>query len=109
MTTTATDRETSPARYAGHAAWWAGMLSAWSVQYTVVVPIVWCMRLLSSVARFAMRAGLWAIVLLCLPIIGWAILAVILLLRSPSERPPRRPAAYARPWLLDRYRAWAAA
>lgn len=74
------------------AATWIGLVLAWSVQYTTWVPLVWAWRL----TAFALRAGLLGVMLLCVPIVGWVVLAVMLLRRPSAER--ARSNEYLRPW-----------
>lgn len=66
---------------------WAGLiLIAWPIQYLLVVPAVILWRVIVVIVRFALKLGLIGIVLLFLPIIGWAILAAWLLFRRPDRQ-----------------------
>lgn len=70
----------------------------WSIQYTVVVPTIWLYRVLSG----ALAVGALGVLLVCLPVIGWVILAVLLMgTPTPSQRERRRSRRYLRPWGLS--------
>jgi len=77
----------SPYRFL-HLLW---LIPAWMIQYTMVVPLIWLWRALVVPAA---KIGIIGLALLCIPIIGWIILAVMIL-RRPREH---RPHTYARPW-----------
>ena len=80
----------------------AATLTIWPFQYLVAVPAVWIWDATRWLLRAALHLGLWGVVALFMPVIGWAILAAYLLLRAPrpaTARPPYRP-GLLRPWAL---------
>lgn len=94
----------------------------WILQYVIYVPIVLLWRVFVAIVRFALTIGLWGILLLFLPIIGWVILLLWLLLRRDDRRykdlveaigkkegiETRRRSIW-RPWFIDRIRSEPAA
>jgi Flp pilus assembly protein TadB len=69
------------------------ILVVWPVQYMGIVPLwlmwratVFCWRVFIAVVKFAAHAGCIAFALLFLPIIGWIILFIWLLLRRSDKR-----------------------
>lgn len=77
----------SPLRFL-HLLW---LVPLWLLQYLLIVPLVWIWLALIVPA---FKIGVVGVILLCVPIIGWIILAV-LILRRPQ---PRRERTYWRPW-----------
>lgn len=73
-----------------------GLIAVWTFQYAIAVWIV----LLARLAKGALKLGALGLLLLCVPIIGWIVLAV-LLLRRPVPATERRPSVW-RPWLTAR-------
>lgn len=82
------DTPPSPWRWL-HLAW---IIPAWLLQYTLVVPTVWVWRYLVVPA---FKVGFIGIVLLCIPIVGWVLLAVLIFRR---KAPVNRSHAYLKPW-----------
>jgi hypothetical protein len=89
----------------------------WLVQYLLFVPVVILWRVFVAIVRFALMVGLWGLLLLFLPIIGWGILLVLLLSRRDDRRYRELVEAIAaregidtrrrslfRPWLIDQVR-----
>lgn len=74
---------------------WTGLALAWAVQYTIAVPCILLWRL--TLAAF--KVGFVGVLLLCLPVIGWIILALWLMLRhpAPATAAPSRRSMW-RPW-----------
>lgn len=65
-------------------------LVVWSIQYTVAVPTWACWRALVWLLRGAGKVGLVGVLLLLLPVIGWIILAVLLVMRHGQRDAERR-------------------
>lgn len=57
------------------------LVAVWSAQYTIVVPAVYCWRLLVWVTAVALKMGFAGIVLLCVPVVGWLVLVMIIVMR----------------------------
>ena len=75
---------------------WTGLVMLWFVQYLVYLPFVW---LPVRAAKAAVKLGVVGILLLCLPVIGWAILLLWLILRHPAPEQPAKRGAL-KPWGL---------
>ncbi len=86
-------------------------LLVWPLQYFIVVPAVLAWRL----TILALRLGAWGLVLLFFPVVGWALLAYVALVRRPDhdaewlaiyrEQHGLKPRSVLRPWLIDRTRS----
>ena len=98
--------------------WLLVAIPLWFLQYPLYVPAVLLWRVFVTIVRFALMVGLWGILLLFLPIIGWVILLILLLMRRDDRRYKDLVEAIARnegvqvrrrsiwrPWLIDRVRA----
>jgi hypothetical protein len=103
-----------------HQRWlWIGVLPfVWLLQYSmlaVVAGTVGVAKAAAGLVGFAVKGGLFMILLLCLPIIGWVILAVMWASRRADRRNEALIAAMTpeaaekrsmwRPWMLDRLQA----
>ena len=88
-----------------------------SLQYPFVVPVVFLWYVFLWLLKGAGKVGLFGILLICLPIIGWAILAIILVMRAQhretlaafrpealNEQSAGKPKYYV-PWGLDQFKA----
>lgn len=74
---------------------WTGLALLWTFQYAVAV---WCI-LAWRFCVAALKFGAWGLLMLCIPIIGWIILAVkIYQVMTHSPRPARR--SVWKPWGL---------
>jgi len=102
---TMTSRPLSPAPTTGAAkasavalsiAKWTGLTLLWFVQYLVYLPFVY---LPVRAFKAAVKLGFIGILLLCLPVIGWAILLLWLILRHPAPEQPAKRGAL-KPWGL---------
>jgi hypothetical protein len=97
--------------------WLIIAIPLWVAQYVIWIPAVFIWRASVVVFRFALTLGLIGLVLLFVPVIGWIILALILLLRGGDDRDTKalvRELARRegidgrsiwRPWLIDRVRS----
>lgn len=80
---------TSSTNLPAKAAKWAVGLTVWSVEYPLwaavaaTLGVVW---LLATLVKMALKVGVLGVLLLCLPIIGWVILAVVWSGRRQRER-----------------------
>lgn len=74
----------------GRIAIWTALIALWTVQYTVVAPMIWLVKV-------AVGIGVVGLVLLFVPVVGWIILLIVVMLR-PRRTPDR---SIWRPWFLD--------
>lgn len=80
---------------------WAGLLVfVWPTQYLLVSPARWTWRLCAKVARGLALSAVGVILLLCLPIIGWLILILALVLRGKPAPRGSINAGLWTPWLV---------
>lgn len=61
------------------------VLVLWPLQYLIVVPAILLWTFFVTLVRFALKLGVIGILLLFLPLIGWAILLAWLLFRRPDH------------------------
>lgn len=73
------------------ALWLIALIPAWMLQYLIVVPAVWVWRYFIVPA---FKIGGVGVLLLFIPVIGWIVLAVMIL-RRPAQP---RSNAYLTPW-----------
>jgi len=71
--------------------WLIALIPGWILQYTLVVPSVWTWRYFIVPA---FKLGGIGILLICIPIVGWIVLAVMILRRNKPVRDNR----YLTPW-----------
>ena len=71
-----------------------GLLFAWMVQYCLFVPCVYGWRMIAA----AFKLGALGLLLLCIPVLGWVVLAVMLVGRPGSAHRSN----IWRPWGLRR-------
>jgi hypothetical protein len=84
------------------------LIPLWCCQYLVVVPSVYTWRLLVLFAGFfvgVFALGALAVVLVCIPVIGWLALLVLVLSRPRNTyhrpRPHHSNAWMFKPWLAS--------
>ena len=78
---------------------WAALISlVWPTQYLLVVPCVYLWRWTVALLAGALKLGVLGLILLCVPIIGWVLLAYLLFFRK-GEPAPKRPSVLT-PWGL---------
>lgn len=89
-----------------------GLMVGWSFQYMIVVWAVVLWRLFAWMAKAAVKLGVLGLLLLIVPVIGWIILIILLVVRNgqheiaqaiaaqpPDTGKPARP--IWRPWGID--------
>ena len=97
-------------------AWLIIAISLWVAQYVIWIPAVVIWRASVVVFRFGLTRGLIGLVLLFVPVIGWIILLILLILllrggdrdtkalvRELAREGINRRSIW-RPWLIDRVR-----
>ena len=70
---------------------YVGLSFLWMFQYAIYVPTVLCFRGLKGAAKF----GFLGVLLICIPILGWIILAWLVFRRAPVGEKPR---SVWKPW-----------
>lgn len=82
----------------------------WAVQYVAVVPVVYTWRACVWLVTAGLKLGVLGVLLLCLPIVGWILLAILLVMRHQHAqtmaamghgRGARARANVLRPWGLQ--------
>ena len=86
------------------ALWALLLLLVWPTQYFFVVPAVYLWRWTVALLWGAMRIGVLGLLLLFIPIIGWAVLAWMVFFRKADTAPKAPRADVLTPWLLGMVR-----
>ena len=80
-------------------AWTALLIFIWPTQYLMVVPIVYLWRWTVAIITGSLKYGLLGIMLLCIPIVGWVVLAYLVFFKRRSPEPPAERLDVLTPWL----------
>lgn len=65
-------------------------LTLWPIQYALWLPVRYLTLITVAVVRFAVKLGAVGVLLLLLPVVGWIILAVWLVIRHQNALAERR-------------------
>lgn len=76
---------------------WFLIMYLWFFQFVIFVPAHFALRLLAGVT---LSTGV-IVLLVCIPIAGWIVLAFLLYLRAKHGTVMGEPNYHTRPWLLD--------
>jgi hypothetical protein len=80
------------------------LLPLWSFQYALVIQ-VFGIKILVAVFKWSLNMGVIGLILLCIPFVGWIILAFWMLNKSGSTNQPSiqlRPSF--RPWFIETWK-----
>ena len=75
------------------------LLPLWFIQYSILYA-VFSFKIISGIFKFALNIGVIGLILLCIPVVGWIILAFWMLNRPNSPSYPVTGSRF-RPWFIN--------
>ena len=75
------------------------LLPLWFIQYSILYA-VFSFKIISGIFKFALNIGVIGLILLCVPVVGWIILAFWMLNRPNSPSYPLTGSRF-RPWFIN--------
>lgn len=75
------------------------LLPLWFIQYSILYA-VFSFKIMTGIFKFALNIGVIGLILLCVPVVGWIILAFWMLNRPNSPSYPVTGSRF-RPWFIN--------
>jgi hypothetical protein len=75
------------------------LLPLWFIQYSTLY-LVFSLKIITGIFKFALNIGVIGLILLCVPVVGWIILAFWMLNRPNSPSYPVTGSRF-RPWFIN--------